>query len=290
MRDYDSHLARLIAASDSTGHDPFRRVEFPEALDGTRLLMPAPLLSLYHHPVYDTLDAQQRWQLSLLETVNFFSINIHGERALVTGLEQRLYRSRTPWDNFETSRYLQRFIHEENSHTHMLAEFCHRYHGGILPDASLALDGSALSPLAQDLQFFGRTFVLEGFLGYLNLRVMRDDSLEPTARAVHHAHHSDESRHIAFDRAVLKLIVDMLIDQGGEDEIRIVAGQLDQYRQVAQRRLYNASIYRRIGLSNGVQLGHEARQARERQAIEAHWMESTMQFLDKLGLSAGALA
>ena len=33
--------------------------------------------------------------MAFLEEVNFFSINIHGERALIQGLANRLYRIRT---------------------------------------------------------------------------------------------------------------------------------------------------------------------------------------------------
>lgn len=289
-RSFDEVLRRLIESSDAAAEPPFQRVRFPETLDTQRLAMPEELLSLYHHPVYAGLDAQQRWRLSLLETINFFSINLHGERALVGGLEQRLYRCRAPWDGYEASRYLQRFIHEENSHTHMLAEYCHRYHGRVMPDMAMALDAQALSPAGEDLLFYGRTFVLEGFLSYLNLRVMRDETLEPTTRAVHHAHHGDESRHVAFDRAVLRAIVEQLREQGRDDECRRVADALDRYRQVALRRLYNASIYRAIGLQGGVQLASEARALPARHAIETRWMQTTTDFLARLGLGPQPMA
>src|SRR3954468_8345926 len=70
---------------------PFTRVTYPEQLDRARLQMPEQLLSLRHHSLYATLSDEQKWTLSLLETINFFSVNIHGERALVRDLVERLY-------------------------------------------------------------------------------------------------------------------------------------------------------------------------------------------------------
>jgi hypothetical protein len=278
-------IEHLIAASDAAQFGTFSRVCFADQLDADRCIMPEHLLSLYHHPVYSSLSSGQKWQLGLLETVNFFSINIHGERNLVAGLAERLYRGKTPWDSHQASRYLQRFIHEENSHSHMLAEYCHRYHGRVMPDNAMKLDHSALSPIAEDLLFFGRTMVLEGFLDYVNTQAIRDPELDPTTQAVHRAHHSDESRHITFDRAVIAAIVEHLRDADEIQALQTVSAQLNRYLQVSMRRLCSAGIYRSIGLSNGFELCQQVRALPERLVLEERWMASTCGFLQRLGLN-----
>jgi len=288
MSDLARRIDRLISASDAADFEPFARVAFAEQLDVERPVMPETLVSLYHHPIWADLSRDQKWQLGRLETVNFFSINIHGERALVAGLAERLYRSRHPWDGAQASRYLQRFIHEENSHSHMLAEYCLRYHGRVMPDNALRFDHTELSPAVADLQFFGRTLVLEGFLDFVNNQAIRDERLDPTTRAVHQAHHGDESRHIAFDRAVMTAIVEHLIAQGEAPALGVVAAQLAQYLQLSMKRLCSASLYRAVGLDNGFELARQVRSLPQRLELERRWMAPTCQFLARLGLDLDA--
>jgi len=159
-----------------------------------------------------------------------------------------------------------------------------------MPDIALPIDRSELSAIGEDLLFFGRTLVLEGFLSFLNMQVIKDERLEPTARAVHHAHHGDESRHVAFDRTVLKLIAARHAAEGRDEERARIATQLETYRQLSLRRLASPAIYRAIGLKNGVQLSTEVRTLPQRQALEVRWMESTMSFLDRLGLGVSRAA
>lgn len=287
MPSLDTALTRLIAASDAAAVDPFHRVAFPDALDPSRLVMPEALISLYHHPIWGELSDAQRWALSLMETVNFFSINIHGERHLVAGLAQHLYRGRSPWDGQAASRYLQRFIHEENAHTYMLAEYCHRYHGRVLPDTGLSAGGEPLSRVGEELLFFGRTFVLEVFLSHLNARAMGDDSLDPTTRAVHRAHHGDEARHIAFDRAALAAISEALAESDAGGEREAIGARLGTYARLSLRRLYNPALYRKVGIAGGVDLIDQVRALPARRAIEARWLRPAASYLDRLGVDLG---
>lgn len=286
MQTLGQRIDRLIVASDSGTADtsPFQRVSFVQRLDPDRWPLPEPMISLYHHPVYATLSDAQRWRLALLEAVNFFSINIHGERALVTGLVQRLFRNSAHWDSTAASRYLQRFIHEENSHSYMMAEYCVRYGGRVLPDATFSRARPPSSATLADLLFFGRTFVLENFLAFLNSQAMRDPDVDPCTRAVHRVHHGDEARHLAFDRAVLTTITEQLRAEQGSEALTTVGAQLNQYAQLSLRRLYSGSLYAQIGLENSVQLAQEARHQPGRQALEQRWLEGTLALLRKLQL------
>jgi len=247
-------------------------------------VMPLRLLSLADHPALTDLDNAGRWQLGLLETVNFFSLNIHGEQALVADLAERLYRQRGPGETPRLSRYLQHFIHEENSHTFMLAEFCTRYYGRVMPELMLPFDNPPLSRPGRDLLFFGRVFVLETFLDFFNRAAMRDDTIDPTARAVHRSHHLDESVHIAFDRAILAALCRHLAGRPEAGDIGTVALLLRKYAEYAFSRLVNPRVYRELGLRDPLRI------AREVQA-SALWVERKTGLMDaqeatlrKLGL------
>jgi hypothetical protein len=281
-----SHTASVLSrASFEKGiSKSLVRVSYPDALDPDRLQFPEPLLSLYHHPVYRTLSDEQRWRLSLLETVNFFSINIHGERSLVRDLVLRCHRSSALGNSPVVHEYLQHFIHEENAHTFMLAGYCYRYGEGVLKDPGLALPEAPRSPAGEELLCFGRTWMLESFLDHLNREAMRDDALDPTARQIHRVHHLDEARHMAFDKAVLRACVDQLKAEGRQEEMQAIAAQLTGYGQHALRRLSNAAIYRAIGLPQPMQLVWDLEASPERRAVEETWISGGTAFLTSLGL------
>jgi hypothetical protein len=261
------------------------RVPTPAALDRTRLQFPERLVSLYHHPVYRELDDEQKWRLGLLETVNFFSINIHGERSLVRDLVLRVHRTSALGNSPVVHEYLQHFVHEENAHTFMLAGYCWRYADGVLKDQGLAVGDTALSPAGEELLTFGRTWVLESFLDFLNREAMRDDTLDEVPRQIHRVHHIDEARHMTFDKAVIRTCVERLRAEGRDDELAAIAAQLATYGRHALRRLCNTSIYKQLGLAQPLALSWELDQITERREIESAWLASGKAFLASVGLS-----
>jgi hypothetical protein len=282
-----AHTAALLShASFEKGiSKSLLRVPTPPALDQTRLQFPERLVSLYHHPVYRELDDQQRWRLGLLETVNFFSINIHGERSLVRELVLRVHRASALGNSPVIHEYLQHFVHEENAHTFMLAGYCWRYADGVLKDQGLSAGQTALSPAGEELLTFGRTWVLESFLDFLNREAMRDDALDDVPRQIHRVHHIDEARHMSFDKAVIRACVDRLRAEGRDDELATIADQLAAYGQHAVRRLTNASIYKQLGLAKPMELSWEIEQLPERRRSEADWLSAGKAFLASVGLS-----
>ncbi|NIV75275.1 MAG: AurF domain containing protein, partial [Gammaproteobacteria bacterium] len=88
--------------------DPFSRLEWPETLDRRQWFMSPELISLYGTGHFDAMTEEEQQRLSFFEIVNFFSINIHGERMLIEGLAKRLYRKHTE----VVSPYLHHFLDE----------------------------------------------------------------------------------------------------------------------------------------------------------------------------------
>src|SRR5687767_7163377 len=85
------------------------------------------LVSAYGGDLWDSLDEGQRQELSFWEAVNFFSLNVHGERMLMAGLAERLYRPGL----VEVTEYLHHFLAEENTHSTWFGTFCQRYAGKV---------------------------------------------------------------------------------------------------------------------------------------------------------------
>src|SRR5258707_12819903 len=75
----------------------------------------------------ETLTREQLFALSKQESINFYSLNVHGIRELLIEVVGRIH---TP--GFETpSEFFHHFIGEENEHMWFFAEFCLRYGGKL---------------------------------------------------------------------------------------------------------------------------------------------------------------
>jgi hypothetical protein len=280
----DELASKLGRLSDERAAPAFARLQFPDRLDAVRPVLPTRLVSLDGHLAYEELDVATRWRLGLLETVNFFSLNIHGEQALVAELANSLYQAGSLGETYAVSRYLQHFIHEENSHTYMLAEFCTRYYGGVMPDVAYRLDNPALSRVGEQLLFLSRAYVLETFLDGVNRVSLHDETLDPTARAIHAAHHHDESRHIAFDTAAIFALICRMTDQGLHGEIATVARMARSYGEYAFSRLLNPWVYRELGLDDPMGLVRDIRASPRWLARKHRCLESQERFFLAVGL------
>lgn len=283
-------LAKAIALSktslkvESGLDEPFTRVKYPDSLDHSKLQFPEALISIYHHPAYANLDWEARWELGRLETINFFSVNIHGERRLIQGLEERLYSSARIGSSWEVGDYLQHFIHEENAHTHMMAGYCFRYGDGVMRDNGMSIVNPTLSLVGEELLFFGRVFVLETFLDFLNTRAMRDKTIDETARQIHEYHHFEEARHIAFDRETIRACVGKLKASENQTDLPLIKGALRAYCESAIATLYVPKIYKQVGLERPAELAREARQIPARKKLEEEWVSVTEAFLSEFQL------
>ncbi len=275
---------KLIRISERYSAPTFARVEFPERLDDSRPVMPRRLLSLVGHPAFSELGETAQWRLGLFEAVNFFSLNIHGEKALVAELAERLYCGSWIGDSAPVSRYLQHFIHEENSHTYMLAEFCSRYYGRVMPEIVYAFERPTLSRSGADLLFFGRVYVLETLLDFVNRVAMQDVSLQPAVRSIHRSHHEDEARHIAFDRLVISTLAGQMGDQERGLELETIGSLVSKYSQYVFSRLVNPRVYRELGIGNALQIARDVQCSERWVALRTDWWERPAMFFAKVGI------
>ena len=253
----------LVARSDSNA-----LFDWPSRAATDRLAMSEALLPLAGLPVYRELSDEQRWRLAMLEAANFFSLNIAGERELMSGLAQRLCGDRPA----SISNYLQHFIDEENAHTAVFARFCLDYGGGIFPDRQVRFPRE-FAPGEEEFLFFGRVLIFEEVAHFHNKAIANDPGVWPLAREINRYHAEDESRHIAFGRLQLGELWECFAPQWGEDGRRRIGRYLSHYTAVTLRSYVNPDVYRAIGLPAGV-----------RQAIleSRHWNSIAVRSTDRI--------
>lgn len=234
---------KLCSISRRDYVNPHEYLEWPERLDFGQWLMSPELISLYPTPLYAELTEPDRMRLSFFEAVNFFSLNIHGEKTLVEGLARRLYQR----DKTEVTPYLHHFLDEENKHMVYFGGFCQRYAGRIYPDRKFAVPRE-YAPGEEDLLFFGKVLIFEEIVDVYNLRVARDERVSPIARQINLIHHREEARHLVFGREIVRRLAESHLPTWSDDTVRNVRAYLQDYLLATWKEYYNPDVYRDAGL------------------------------------------
>ena len=269
---------RLCAVSRHNYTNPYTSLEWPESLDEDTWYMSPELISLYGTDDYAHLDDAQRKRLSFFETLNFFSLNIHGEKYVVEGLSQRVYSGQ----NVPLTDYMQHFLDEENKHMVYFGGFCNRY-GHIYPPRTFRVPRDDADPGEEEFLFFAKVLIFENIVDVYNTRIARDERVAPIARQINRLHHLDEARHLAFGRARVRDLYDKHSPQWSPPRRRRIAGYLIAYQESLWREYYNPATYSDAGLDQPYEvmrraLAHAACR-RHRQEV-AHRYLSFLQGLD----------
>ena len=86
-----SRIARKLSdASVKRYNSPYEVFQWPESLSLDEWYFSPELISIYGLEEFAALDEAQQKRLAFWETVNFFGLNIHGEKALIGGLAEHL--------------------------------------------------------------------------------------------------------------------------------------------------------------------------------------------------------
>lgn len=274
-------VRRLCASSRRAYQNPYEAIEWPEVLDRSQWFTSPELISLHGTPAWESLSDAGRRELSFWEAVNFYSLNIHGERALMEGLAARLHRPGTEG----VSEYLHHFLDEENKHSVWFATFCLRYAGRIYPERKVVFP-RRYEPGEEDLLFFARVLIFEEIVDRYNLAMARDERLVPLARQINANHHAEEVRHLIFGRQVVQALWAEHAPRWAPATVDGVRAHLAQFLTSTWGEYYNATAYSDAGL-------HDARAVRRQAWADPHGRERrralgerAVQFL----LDAGVLA
>jgi len=265
---FHASLEKITKASIENHYNVYHRFEWPESLPDDAQWMSSELLSVHGTEVMDRLDEDQLRRLAKWESINFYSLNVHGIRELIAEVTRRIH---TP--GYEaSSEFFHRFIGEENDHMWFFAQFCLKYGPKIYPDVSLKLQGTG-DPLAEDFLVFIRIVVFEEIVEYFNVRMGKDQRLHPLVQRINWVHHEDESRHIAGGRQVVKRLHRRLRETASPDLLASLDSYVKRYIATAVSSLYNPRVYADAGLPEPHALRrellqHPARRKQHREIVK----------------------
>ncbi len=241
------NLVDTLCRASSNKYVDFGAINvWPETLEGQWCMSPE-LLSVWGTETYERLNLEERKRLSFYEAVNFFCLNIHGEKPLVKGLVERLYT----YDDEDVSKYLHYFLDEENKHLAYFGTFCRKYAGKIYDDKKIEFPQDR-DTLETDFLFFVKVQIFEEIVDVYNTRMAADERLAPIARAINKAHHIDETRHLAFGRRYSEILFSRWSAGVSSERKQAMRDYLAKYLLVTWKEYYRSEVYEDAGLVSGV--------------------------------------
>ncbi|TMR06540.1 diiron oxygenase [Actinomadura soli] len=272
-------LDRLSAMSIEDYYNPYQMFQWPDTLPEDMWWMSPELTTTFETEVAEELTREQLFALSRFESVNFYSLNVHGIRELLIEITERIHTD----DFASASEFFHHFIGEENEHMWFFAEFCQRYGGKIYKQlrggAETVPPGEAASLLV-----FARILIFEELVDHFNVRMASDERLDDTIRQINRIHHQDESRHIAFGRELVKVLFERFRSRATQEELDEVRGYLGRYLTYSFETLFNPQVYRDAGIPNPLEVRRRLLEGPRRHEFEAQVFRKTLPYLTKIGL------
>ncbi|HJQ69202.1 MAG TPA: diiron oxygenase [Blastocatellia bacterium] len=272
-------VKRLSEVSIKDYINPYSHLSWPDRLDESEWLTSPELISVRGTSWYETLSEEAKKRLSFYEAVNFFSLNIHGEKSLIEGLAARLYKR----GNDEISPYLHHFLDEENKHMVYFGTFCTKYAGKVYPDKKLVFPREH-APGEEDFLFFARVMVFEEIVDVYNVTMARDERLSSIARQINLLHHRDEARHLVFGRLIVKELFARHAPAWSPETLAGVRDYLKSYFMATWKEYYNPAVYRDAGCESAYELMEEAFQLESSREHRKRVSNGCVEFLIESGI------
>jgi hypothetical protein len=275
---FEEVLNRLTEMSERDYYNPYQLFSWPDELPTDRYWMSPELMSIHGTALDAELTEEQRWAFSRWESINFYSLNVHGIRELLTEIIARIHTA-----GFERpSEYFHHLIGEENEHMWFFATFCLKY-GKIYPDKSLRI------PMPQDPRIgnflvFSRLLIFEEIVDFFNKRMGTDERLHPTIQQVNAIHHQDESRHIAFGRQVVALLHHQLRADLPPDGLAELERHLKTYMQASVDSLCNPTVFADAGIPNPYQARRRVLEDPAHHEMQNNILKRTVSFMVNEGI------
>jgi hypothetical protein len=264
--DMKSFTARLCQLSRGRGAHPADSDAWPVALGDELWCFSPEVISLVGTDAFERMSETEKRRLSFFEAINFFSLNVHGERSMIAGLAQRLYAT----DREPYSAYLHCFLEEENRHSQYFGEFCQRYAGRVYPRRQIVFPRD-YAPGEEDFLFFAKILIFEEIVDYYNTFMSSDDRLHPLVASIHAMHHRDESRHLAFGRRMTTALFESYRETWSPETLARVRAYLASYMVTTLYEYHSFDAYRDAGLANPLALVdssfHSAASAKRRRVV-----------------------
>jgi len=236
-------LQRLVDMSERDYYNPYRLFEWPQTLPQDCYWMSPELMVEQSTEVGPTFTETQLHAISKWQSINFYSLNVHGIRELLHEVVARIHTA----DFAVPSAYFHHIIGEENEHMWFFAEFCRRYGGKIYPSRAMSLAGPGI-PEADHFLVFSRLLIFEELVDVFNQHMAQDERLDPTIRKVNEVHHHDESRHIAFGRQIVAMLYSDLRERLDDGQLWALESYLKRYMRSSVDGLCEPLMYRDAGI------------------------------------------
>ncbi|GAA1236414.1 diiron oxygenase [Kitasatospora nipponensis] len=255
--DRELNAERLLRVSAKHSHDPLTEIDWDAPLDPDQFALPAHRVSLYGTELWERLTPRQQARLSVHQLASVTAAGIWFELILMNGLVRHVY------DSDLTTRHAQYALTEvadECRHSTMFARYITKTGYPTARPSKRAHRRGKFHLLLNDttLTFAGAIFV-EEFTDAMQREMIRDESLQPLARAVAKIHVIEEARHIGYAKPELE-----------RRWARMSPARRAVFRQVIGVLAYEAVIEcvnpRVYGL-----VGLDPRQARVVAEQNAHW-------------------
>ena len=249
---FDDAMQKLSHASVRNFNNP-AALNWPERVDRDDWQFTPELISLSPTPIWQQLDETTRKRLGFFEAINFFSLNIHGEKYLISEVSRRLYRD----DDLYLNQYLLHFIEEESKHMMYFSQFCQRYADKIYPDNTLTI-GSEQDSAVQDFLLFARIYLFEEIVDEYNRIIAADERVSGIAREINHLHHIEEARHLAFGRKFLYRQLEQLNEILDTEVRNYIREHLQGYLEMTWKQFYNPRVYQDAGIEDAFDVWQKA--------------------------------
>jgi P-aminobenzoate N-oxygenase AurF len=270
-------LNNLIKVSVENYYNPYKQFEWVDKLEDNQWWMSKELLSVWGTPLMLQLDESQLMILSKWESINFYSLNVHGIRELLLEVTKRIHEP-----GFDLpSEFFHIYIGEENEHMWFFAKFCLDYGQKIYSDKKIKLNIEASHPDLESFLVFARILIFEEIVDYYNVRMGNDASLNPLIQKINSIHHQDESRHIAFGRQIVKQLYTQLNEQLTKEQLQDVENYLKRYIIASIQSFYNPAMYRDAGITEPYKFRTQLLQETARKEFHKQVLKRTMSFLTK---------
>lgn len=272
-------LSRLNTMAIEDYYNPYQMFDWPDSLPQEMWWMSPELTTTYGTEVAAELSREQLHRLSKYESVNFYSLNVHGIRELLIEVTGRIHT-----DEFATpSEFFHHFIGEENEHMWFFAQFCQRYGGKIYKQPRGGAETIPPSNAAS-LLVFARILIFEELVDHFNSTMALDERLDDTIRKINRIHHQDESRHIAFGRELVRVLYDGFREQATPEELTQVSDYLKRYMTYSFESLFSPQVYKDAGIPGPLEVRRRLLTGPRRPEFEAQVFRKTRSFLTKHGL------
>lgn len=272
-------LDRLSSMSVEDYYNPYRMFEWPDRLPEDMWWMTPSLMTVHETEVAKELSTEQLQAVSKYESINFYSLNVHGIRELLVEVIERIHTA----EFAEASEFFHHFIGEENEHMWFFAEFCLRYGPKIYQQPH---GGAETVPPnnAESLLVFARILIFEELVDHFNSKMALDAELHDTIRQINRIHHQDESRHIAFGRELVGLLFEGFREQASDEDLAQVSDYVKRYLAFSFESLFNPRVYRDAGLEDPLGVRSRLLADPRRSAFEQQVFRKTLAFLTRIGM------